>query len=143
MSNARTAHSSELLRGKLAAVRNKQLYVALSTGVSWLVLAAAVLLAGGMLIDWKYDLTRDVRMLFLMVDTVVLVTIFLRHIYTPLTTQPDDDEVALEVEKATPEFRSRLIGYAIWRRRKNRGCGGCFCARIGKTNRGDGAAEKL
>ena len=109
MSNARTAHSSELLRGKLAAVRNKQLYVALSTGVSWLVLAAAVLLAGGMLIDWKYDLTRDVRMLFLMVDTVVLVTIFLRHIYTPLTTQPDDDEVALEVEKATPEFRSRLI----------------------------------
>ena len=109
MSNARTAHSSELLRGKLAAVRNKQLYVALGTGVSWLLLAAAVLLAAGMLIDWKYDLTRDVRMLFLMVDAVVLVTIFLRHIYTPLTTQPDDDEVALEVEKATPEFRSRLI----------------------------------
>ena len=42
MSNTRTAHSSELLRGKLAAVRNKQLYVALSTGVAWLVLAAAV-----------------------------------------------------------------------------------------------------
>ena len=109
MSNARTAHSSELLRGKLAAVRNKQLYVALGTGVSWLVLAAGALLAAGMLIDWKYDLTRDVRVLFLMVDAVVLVTIFLRHIYTPLTTQPDDDEVALEVEKATPEFRSRLI----------------------------------
>ena len=109
MSNARTAHSSELLRGKLAAVRNKQLYVALGTGVSWLVLAAAVLLAVGMLIDWKYDLTRDVRMLFLMVDAVVLVTIFLRHIYTPLSNQLDDDEVALEVEKATPEFRSRLI----------------------------------
>ena len=109
MSNARTAHSSELLRGKLAAVRNKQLYVALGTGVSWLVLAAAVLLAAGMLIDWKYDLTSAVRVLFLMVDAVVLVTVFLRHIYTPLTTQPDDDEVALEVEQATPEFRSRLI----------------------------------
>jgi len=109
MSNAKTAHSSELLRGKLAAVRSKQLFVALGTGVSWLVLAVAVLLAGGMLIDWKYDLTRDVRMLFLMVDVVVLVTIFLRHIYTPLSNQLDDDEVALEVEKATPEFRSRLI----------------------------------
>ena len=109
MSNARTAYSSELLRGKLAAVRSKQLFVALGTGVSWLVLVASVLLAGGMLIDWKYDLTRDVRVLFLMVDAVVLVTIFLRHIYTPLSNQLDDDEVALEVEKATPEFRSRLI----------------------------------
>ena len=44
MSNARTAYSSELLRGKLAAVRSKQLGVALGTGVSWLVLVAAVLL---------------------------------------------------------------------------------------------------
>ncbi len=109
MNNARTAHSSELLRGKLAAVRTKQLFVALGTGVSWLVLVAAVLLAVGMLIDWKYDLTRDVRLLFLMVDVVVLATIFLRYIYAPFTTQMNDDEVALEVEKATPEFRSRLI----------------------------------
>ena len=64
MNNARTAYSSELLRSKLAAVRSKQLFVALGTGVSWLVLVAAVLLAAGMLIDWKYDLTRDVRVLF-------------------------------------------------------------------------------
>ena len=109
MSNARTAYSSELLRGKLAAVRSKQLGVALGTGVSWLVLVAAVLLAAGMLIDWKYDLTRAVRLLFLMVDVLVLVTIFLRYIYTPFATQMNDDEVALEVEKAAPEFRSRLI----------------------------------
>ncbi len=111
MSNVRTAHSSEVLRGKLAAVRNKRLFVDLGAGVSWLVLAAAALLAAGMLIDWKYDLTRDLRMLFLMIDATVLFIIFLRHIYTPLTNQPNDDEVALQVEKSDQfaDFRSRLI----------------------------------
>ena len=109
MSNAKTAHSSELLRGKLAAVRSKQLNVALGTGISWLALAAMGLLAAGMLIDWKFDLAREARGLFLALDAVVLLIIFMRHIYKPLTTQPNDEMVALKVERATPEFRSRLI----------------------------------
>ena len=109
MSNARTAHSSELLRGKLAAVRTKQLTVALGTGISWLALAAMGLLAAGMLVDWKFDIAREVRGLFLALDSAVLLVIFIRHIYTPLTTQPSDEVVALKVERATPEFRSRLI----------------------------------
>ena len=109
MSNAKTAHSSELLRGKLAAVRTKQLTVALGTGISWLALAAMGLLAAGMLVDWKFDIAREVRGLFLALDVVVLLVIFVRHIFTPLTTQPSDEVVALKVERATPEFRSRLI----------------------------------
>ncbi len=52
MSIPKTADSGELLRGKLAAVRTKQLTVALGTGISWLALAAMGLLAVGMLVDW-------------------------------------------------------------------------------------------
>ena len=109
MSTASTSHSSKLLQSKLASVRSKQLFVALGTGVAWLILASVGLLALGMFIDWHIALSRDARMLLLVVDAIVLFSIFKQHIYTPFTNQPNDEEVALNVEKATPEFRTRLI----------------------------------
>ena len=109
MSSAKTAHSSELLQSKLSGVRDKHLYVGLGTGVAWLVLAAVLLLGVGMFLDWKFDLSKDVRTVILMGDVVVLLVIFVKHIYSPFAARPDYEEVALEVERGIPEFRSRLI----------------------------------
>ena len=88
MSTAGTPFSSKLLQAKLASVRGKQLYVALGTGVAWMVLAGVVLLALGMYIDWHIDLGRETRIFFLVIDVIVLSIIFSRHIATPLTNQP-------------------------------------------------------
>ena len=109
MSLAKTARASELLQSKLAGVRDKHLYLGLGAGVAWLVLASVALLAAGMFLDWKFDLPKDVRMVLLMGDVVVLLVIFAKHIYTPFAERPDYEEVALEVERGIPEFRSRLI----------------------------------
>ena len=109
MSKAATAQSSAMLENKLAGVRAKHLNVGVGTGLAWLAVAAVALLAVGMFIDWKFNLDKSLRTLLLLVDAVVLLVIFIRHIYTPLTERPSQEEVALEVEKAMPEFRSRLI----------------------------------
>jgi len=109
MSQANKPYSSKLLQGKLASVRNKQIFVSLGTGFAWMLLAGVLLLALEMFVDWHIDLSRDSRMLLLVFDVVVLFSFFVRHIYTPLANQPNDNEVALSVEKATPEFRTRLI----------------------------------
>ena len=109
MSNVRSDHPIEVLQGKLEGVRNKHILVGLGTGFAWLLLAAVGLLAAGMFLDWKFDLPKDARILFLIGDALVLLVIFVKHIYTPLTNRPDYEKVALEVERGIPEFRSRLI----------------------------------
>ncbi|MDG2213431.1 MAG: hypothetical protein P8M70_06365, partial [Verrucomicrobiota bacterium] len=65
MSSAKTVHSSEFLQSKLSGVRDKHLYVGLGTGVAWLVLAAVLLLGVGMFLDWKFDLSKNVRTIIL------------------------------------------------------------------------------
>ena len=109
MSKDVTAQPSRLLEDKLAAVRAKHLNVGVGTGVAWLAVAVVALLTGGMLLDWKLDLDKSVRTLLLLIDTIILAFIFIRHIYTPLTERPSHEQVALEVEQTMPEFRSRLI----------------------------------
>ena len=98
MSAADTPFSSKLLQAKLASVRGKQLYVALGTGVAWMVLAGVVVLALGMYVDRHIDLRRETRILLLVIDVIVLSIIFSRHIATPLTNQPSDERVALDVD---------------------------------------------
>ena len=66
MSLAKTASASEVLQSKLSGVRDKHLYVGLGTGVAWLVLAAVVLLGVGMFLDWKFDLSKDIRTVLLL-----------------------------------------------------------------------------
>ncbi len=66
-------------------------------------------MGAGMFLDWKFDLSKDVRTVILLGDVVALVVIFVKHIYSPFAARPDYEEVALEVERGIPEFRSRLI----------------------------------
>ena len=101
--------SSTLLTAKLAGVRGKRLGLALGTGVAWLAVATVTLLGIGMMVDWKWDLPYGGRQALLAMDALVLLLIAARHIARPLIGQADDETVALQVEQARPEFRSRLI----------------------------------
>src|SRR6185295_6256610 len=50
-----------------------------------------------------------VRLVLLLGQAGVLVWILAQFVFTPVARQPDDDTLALMMEKARPEFRSRLI----------------------------------
>ena len=100
---------SMLLAEKIAAVRRKHVGVAAGTGAGMAAGAFVILLALTMLLDWWLDFPLAVRAI--MLAWIIGVTGFItwRFIITPLREQPDDDAVALAVEKAKPQFRSRLI----------------------------------
>lgn len=111
LSEMSTTHTSQLLSAKLAGVRGKQLGLALGGGLAWIALAAVALLGTGMLLDWKWNLPLWARLLFLLFDALVLMALIVRHVLLPMLNQPDDEEVALRVEKSSEfsGFRTRLI----------------------------------
>jgi hypothetical protein len=100
---------SALLRARLARLRRKHVSTAALTGVAMAVGVGIELLALSTFLDWWLDLAWGVRLALLLGQVAVFAFITLRFIATPLLRQPDDDDLALMVEKARPEFRSRLI----------------------------------
>ena len=100
---------SALLAEKIAAVRRKQVGVAAGTGAGMAVGALIILLAAAMLLDWWLDCTLGVRAMMLTLVLGTTAFIVWRFILTPIRHQPDDDDIALRIEKVRPEFRSRLI----------------------------------
>jgi hypothetical protein len=100
---------STLLAEKIAAVRRKQVSVAAGMGAGMAVGALIILLAAAMLLDWWLDLPLAMRAVALAVTLGATGFLVWRFILTPVRHQPDDDAMALTVERACPEFRSRLI----------------------------------
>lgn len=100
---------SQTLSDKLSAVRRKQALVAAGRGLAAMGGLAVLMLAGGMLVDWLIELPRVFRAALLAMDVTVLSYIFLWHVAAPVLFAPDDEEMALLVERAHPEFRTRLI----------------------------------
>lgn len=100
---------SPVLQGKIDAVRQKHVGVAVGTGAGMALSAFVVLLGTLMLLDWWLDCpwwARAVLLVWLLGATGYLLW---RFVIDPVLRQPDDDAVALRVEKAFPQFRSRLI----------------------------------
>src|SRR5687767_380243 len=100
---------SKYLGAKLAALRRKLLSVAVLTGVAMVIAVCVEVLALAMFLDWWLDLPRPVRAAMLLAQAALFGFIVFQMIIRPLLNQPSDDELALIVEKAHPEFRSRLI----------------------------------
>ena len=100
---------SALLAAKLAGVRRKHVGVTAGTGAGMAVGVLIILLAAAMLCDWWLDFPRAARALTLALTLGVTGFIVWRFVVRPIRHQPDDDSVALRVEKARPQFRSRLI----------------------------------
>src|SRR4029079_6971920 len=100
---------SALLQAKIDALRQKHVMVAVATGVAMAVAVAVELLALAMFLDWLIELPWAIRLISLLLQIGVLGYIAWTATLRPFLRQPDDDELALMVEKARPAFRSRLI----------------------------------
>jgi hypothetical protein len=100
---------SALLKAKIEGLRRKHLSVAVATGAAMAIAVGVELLALAMFLDWWLELPWAVRLLSLLLQIGVLGYITWRFILAPVLHQPDPDDLALMVEKAKPEFRSRLI----------------------------------
>jgi hypothetical protein len=106
------ARPSGLIHGKIEALRRRHVAVLVMTGLAMAVVVSLELLALAMFIDWWIELPWLVRCLSLLGQLGVLAYVLSRFVLVPLLRQPDEDELALMVEKARPEFRSRLIAAA-------------------------------
>jgi len=100
---------SPLLARKIAALRRRHVSVAVLTGLAIAVSVGIELLALEMFADWWMEFQWSVRLVLLIAQVGLLTYILIRLVFLPLWRQPDDDDVALMVEKARPTFRSRLI----------------------------------
>ena len=100
---------SRILGAKLEALRRKLLTVAVLTGVMIALAVGVEMLALAMFLDWLLDLPRGIRALMLAGQAAILGVILWRMVLVPIIRQPSEEELALMVEKARPEFKSRLI----------------------------------
>ena len=100
---------SARLERRLAALRRQQVLVAVATGAAMAMAVSVELLALAMFLDWWLDLPWFVRLISLVLQLGTLAFILGRFVALPLWRQPDQDALALSVERARPEFRTRLI----------------------------------
>lgn len=101
--------STSVLHQKLAALRRHHTNVEVVAGLSLVVLLAVEVLALVMFVDWCVELPRWIRFLLLFAQVSGSSFVFIIFVLIPWVRQPADDDLALMVERARPEFRSRLI----------------------------------
>jgi hypothetical protein len=101
--------ASALLSERIDALRRRHVLVAGLTGLAMTVVVSLELLALALSADWWLELPWAVRLVLLVGQAGVFFCLALLYIALPLLRQPDEDELALMVERARPEFRSRLI----------------------------------
>ncbi len=71
--------------------------------------AIVLLLAMTMLLDWFIELPMAARTALLAIDLGVLAYILGVHVIWPIVFGPDDEDIALMVERDIPDFQTRLI----------------------------------
>lgn len=100
---------SELIRGKIAAVRSRHSLVEAATGASMAVgsLVGVITLAAAL--DWWLDFPWILRAVLLGGYLGGAGYLLWRYAITPVIQAPDDEEIALRVEHVEPGFASRLI----------------------------------
>ena len=100
---------SALLAGKLAAVRSKKVGVETGSGVAMLLGGLVLALGIGMAADWFLDLPWAVRLLLFLGYLAGAGHVIWHRILIPFLRQPDDDAIALLVERGNAPFGTRLI----------------------------------
>lgn len=98
-----------LLNVKLDALRRRHVGVLALTGLAILLVVSVELLALALFVDWWLELPWAIRLGSLIAQVALATYVLLTMVIAPLIHQPDEDELALMVERARPEFRSRLI----------------------------------
>ncbi len=105
------------LIGRLNAVRRRHAAVAVGTAAAGVVGLGVLALAGGMLLDRWFELSRSGRAALLWVDGIVLLGVAVWRGGAPVARGPDVEAAALWVERAVPAFGSRLISAVQFVRR--------------------------
>ena len=100
---------SEILHQKLSSVRRRHAAVVGARGAAALIALAVILLAIAMLLDYWLDLPLPARTALLAINIGTLTYLFLWYVLGPTVFGPDEEEAALMVERAMPEFGTRLI----------------------------------
>jgi len=120
--------SRDILLQKIDEVRGRQRSVAIGQGIARIVLAALGLIAAFFLIDWLIlarstpgSGDRLARGILLAAMLVTMGWVAWRSLIRTLLHAPDDDEVALKVERGHPELRGRLISTIQLRRSSTMG----------------------
>src|SRR5262245_38363946 len=93
---------SSILLAKLAVLRRRRLVVEAGTGTALAVLICLELLALLLFADWWLDFAWGVRAMLFVLQLAVFNAILYRYVFKPQFRPPDDEELALQVEKAHP-----------------------------------------
>ena len=101
--------STSVLSEKLAALRRRHVSVQTVTGLALVTILSLELFAFVLFLDWWLELPRWVRFFALFAQFSFGTCLFALQVFIPWLRQPAEDELALMVERARPEFRSRLI----------------------------------
>jgi hypothetical protein len=100
---------SQLVLEKLAEVRSRGLTVASLSGAGRAVLLFLGVVLLVMLLDFWVELPLPARLVLLIALLAAVGWILWERVISVLRSPPDDDEVALWVERDQPELRQRLI----------------------------------
>ena len=100
---------SELIRGKIAAVRSRHSLVHAATGVSMVIGSLVGVITLAALLDWWIEFPWLLRAGLLAGYLGGAGYLLWRYAITPVVQAPDDEEIALRVEHVEPSFASRLI----------------------------------
>jgi hypothetical protein len=101
--------STSVLSEKLAALRRRHVSVQTVTGLALVTILSLELFAFALFLDWWLELPRWVRFFAVFAQFSFGTCLFVLQVFIPWLRQPTEDELALMVERARPEFRSRLI----------------------------------
>ena len=105
----RLSQAASALAGHLDRVRRRQGGVALRTGLAMALAVVLAWLAIGMPLDWLLALPFAVRAALLACALGGAAVLAWRCGIRQWLHQPDDDRIALAIERALPQFRSRFI----------------------------------
>ena len=97
------------LRALVSKVRNRWLAFSAGRGFSWIVLFIIPAATIEFVLDWWLEMPLEARTLWLGLEMAAVAWLLLRFAIRPWLKRPDDDTVALWIEKAQPDFRTRLI----------------------------------
>ncbi len=101
--------STSVLSEKLTALRRRHVSVQTVTGLALVTILSLEVFAFALFLDWWLELPRWVRFCALFAQFSFGTCLFALQVFIPWLRQPAEDELALMVERARPEFRSRLI----------------------------------
>lgn len=98
-----------VIASRLSALASRVLRISWAEGLLWLIATLCVLILVQGALDWLYDLSRGVRLLFALADLVIFSGFIYLYGILPWQRRLTPEEAALRAERHWPALRSGLI----------------------------------